>query len=217
MTSASPPSPAGQKRSAGRPKDLAKRDAMLDAAACLFLRNGPDAVTMEAVAKEAGVSKVTVYGHFDTKEALFGSVIRRETASIRQGLEQLPDTHDGVRQSLIQVGISMVRFLMEPHVLAVERVMSNQGEQHPRLLQAFFEAGPWAMSQWLQEKLEGLASAGHLSLPAPAQAADQLCSMWQGMLIKEVRMGVRLPPSEDELKRQITGAVDVFLAAYGKR
>jgi TetR/AcrR family transcriptional repressor of mexJK operon len=144
-------------------------------------------------------------------------LIRRETATIRQGLEQLPDTHDAVRQSLIEVGIGMVRFLLEPHVLAVERVMSQQGKQHPKLLQAFFEAGPWAISQWLREKLEGLASAGHLTLPAPALATDQLCSMWQGVLTKEVRMGVRPPPTDDELKRQITSAVDVFLMAYGQR
>ena len=216
MTDARPTSP-DQKRSAGRPKDMAKRDAMLDAAACLFFRNGLEAVTMEAVAREAGVSKVTVYGHFATKETLFGSVIRRETATIRQGLAQLPDTHDAVRQSLIEVGVCMLRFLLEPHVLAVERVMSHQGEQYPKLLLAFFEAGPWAISQWLREKLEGLASAGHLSLPDPARAADQLCSMWQGMLIKEVRMGVRPTPTEEEIQRQITSAVDVFLAAYGRR
>lgn len=216
MTDARPTSP-DQKRSAGRPKDMAKRDAMLDAAACLFFRNGLEAVTMEAVAREAGVSKVTVYGHFATKETLFGSVIRRETATIRQGLAQLPDTHDAVRQSLIEVGVCMLRFLLEPHVLAVERVMSHQGEQHPKLLRAFFDAGPWAISQWLREKLEGLASAGHLRLPDPARAADQLCSMWQGMLIKEVRMGVRPTPTEEEIQRQITSAVDVFLAAYGRR
>ncbi len=216
MTDARPTSP-DQKRSAGRPKDMAKRDAMLDAAACLFFRNGLEAVTMEAVAREAGVSKVTVYGHFATKETLFGSVIRRETATIRQGLAQLPDTHDAVRQSLIEVGVCMLRFLLEPHVLAVERVMSHQGEQHPKLLRAFFDAGPWAIGQWLREKLEGLASAGHLSLPDPARAADQLCSMWQGMLIKEVRMGVRPTPTEEEIQRQITSAVDVFLAAYGRR
>ena len=216
MTDEQPPLPV-QKRSAGRPKDMAKHDAMIDAAACLFFRNGLEAVTMEAVARQAGVSKVTVYGHFVSKEALFGSVIRRETATIRQGLAKLPDTHDAVCQSLIDVGVSMVRFLLEPHVLAVERVMSHQGEQHPKLLQAFFEAGPWAILQWLQERLEGLASAGHLSLPDPERAADQLCSMWQGMLVKEVRMGVRPPPTEAELQRQITSAVDVFLGAYGHR
>lgn len=204
------------KRRAGRPKDMAKRDAMMDAAACLFFRYGLEGVTMEAVAREAGVSKVTVYGHFVTKEALFGSVIRRESETIRRGLDKLPDTHEGVRQSLLEVGMSLVHFLLEPHVLAVERVMNTQGEQHPELLQAFFEAGPWATKQWLQEKLEGLAQTGHLTLSAPTLAASHLCSMWQGMLVTEVRMGVRQLPSDAELHRQISSAVDVFLAAYGK-
>lgn len=203
------------KRRAGRPKDMAKRDAMMDAAACLFFRYGLEGVTMEAVAREAGVSKVTVYGHFVTKEALFGSVIRRETETIRKGLDKLPDTHEGVRQSLIDVGMSLVHFLLEPHVLAVERVMNTQGEQHPELLQAFFEAGPWATKQWLQEKLEGLAQTGHLTLDAPTLAANHLCSMWQGMLVTEVRMGVRHLPSDEELHHQVSSAVDVFLAAYG--
>lgn len=215
MTDFQPTSPE-PKRRAGRPKDMAKRDAMMDAAACLFFRHGLEGVTMEAVAREAGVSKVTVYGHFVTKEALFGSVIRRETATIRRGLDKLPDTHEAVRQSLIEVGISLVRFLLEPHVLAVDRAMSAQGEQYPELLQAYFEAGPWAIHQWLQEKLEGLANAGHLTLGAHTLAADQLCSMWQGMLVTEVSMGVRQPPSDEELSHQISSAVDVFLAAYGK-
>ncbi|MGP5561813.1 TetR/AcrR family transcriptional regulator [Vreelandella alkaliphila] len=209
--------PPDKKRSAGRPKDMAKHNAMLDAAACLFFRFGLEGVTMEAVAREAGVSKVTVYGHFATKEALFGNVIQRETALIRHGLEQLPDTHEAVRQSLIEVGTSLVRFLLEPHVLAVERVMSTQGSQYPELLLAFFESGPWATKKWLQEKLEGLARAGHLTLNAPTPAADQLCSMWQGMLVMEVRMGVRQLPSDEEIHRQISSAVDVFLAAYGKQ
>lgn len=208
--------PPDQKRSPGRPKDRVKHNAMLDAAACLFFRNGLEGVTMEAVAREANVSKVTVYGHFATKEALFGSVIRRETDTIRRGLDKLPDTHEAVRQSLIEVGTSLVHFLLEPHVLAVERVMNAQGKQHPELLQAFFEAGPWATKQWLQEKLEGLTHAGQLTLDAHGLAADQLCSMWQGMLVTEVRMGVRQPPSDKELHLQISSAVDVFLAAYGK-
>ncbi|GHE20191.1 TetR/AcrR family transcriptional regulator [Halomonas urumqiensis] len=202
-------------RGVGRPKDPTKRDAMMDAAACLFFQHGLDGVTMEAVAREAGVSKVTVYGHFSTKEALFGSVIRRETEKMRQGLECLPDTTEGLRQSLIDIGMGITRFLMQPHVLAVERVIAMQGEQHPKLVRAFFEAGPWATCQWLQEQLCALEDAGLIRLPDAAQAADQLCSMWQGMLVKEMRMAVRPPPSDEELHRQVSAAVELFIEGYG--
>ncbi|BBI53955.1 hypothetical protein HORIV_63760 [Vreelandella olivaria] len=82
------------------------------------------------------------------------------------------------------------------------------------MLQAF-EAGPWATKQWLQEKLEGLAQTGHLTLDAPTLAANHLCSMWQGMLVTEVRMGVRHLPSDEELHHQVSSAVDVFWRRMG--
>ena len=61
------PRPAGP----GRPKDLGKRAAILDAAKRLFLVQGFTGVSMDQIAAEAGVSKLTVYSHFGDKESLF--------------------------------------------------------------------------------------------------------------------------------------------------
>lgn len=51
-----------------------KRQAVVRAARDLFLREG-FGVGMDAIAAEAGVSKVTVYNHFGSKEALFTAVV----------------------------------------------------------------------------------------------------------------------------------------------
>ena len=59
----------------GRPKDPAKRAAILEAAKTLFLAGGFSGTSMDAVAKEAGVSKLTVYSHFSDKETLFSAAI----------------------------------------------------------------------------------------------------------------------------------------------
>ncbi|MQT72625.1 TetR family transcriptional regulator, partial [Pseudomonas sp. FSL R10-0071] len=59
----------------GRPKDMAKRQAILDAAKSLFLTHGYANTSMDAVATLAGVSKLTVYSHFTDKETLFSSAI----------------------------------------------------------------------------------------------------------------------------------------------
>ena len=68
----------------GRPKDLAKRQSILDAAKTLFLTKGYANTSMEAVAGLAGVSKLTVYSHFTDKETLFSSAIMSKCT------EQLP-------------------------------------------------------------------------------------------------------------------------------
>jgi len=60
----------------GRPKDLAKREAILEASKALFVRLGFDAVSMDQIAAEAGVSKLTVYSHFGDKETLFAAAVQ---------------------------------------------------------------------------------------------------------------------------------------------
>ena len=69
----------------GRPKDPAKRRAILEAAKSLFLRNGYDGSSMDAIAAEAGVSKLTVYSHFTDKETLFSAAVKAKCE------EQLPE------------------------------------------------------------------------------------------------------------------------------
>ena len=67
-------SPAGA--GPGRPKDLEKRAAILEAAKGLFLSRGFGATSMDAVAAGAGVSKLTVYNHFSDKDTLFLEAVK---------------------------------------------------------------------------------------------------------------------------------------------
>lgn len=54
----------------GRPRSEKARHAILDAAAQLLLRRGLGAVSMDAVAERAGVSKATIYRWWPSKEML---------------------------------------------------------------------------------------------------------------------------------------------------
>ncbi|MFL6163527.1 MAG: TetR/AcrR family transcriptional regulator [Jatrophihabitantaceae bacterium] len=54
----------------GRPRSEKARQAILHAGAELLLNRGLDAVSMDAVAEHAGVSKATIYRWWPTKEAL---------------------------------------------------------------------------------------------------------------------------------------------------
>ena len=76
------------------------RALLLDAAVRAFSGGGPD-VTLEAIAKDAGVGIGTLYRHFPTREALFEAVYRREVQHLADLAEQLkdkPDPLDALRQ-----------------------------------------------------------------------------------------------------------------------
>lgn len=69
-------------------EDASPRVRHLLATACAaFLERGYDAVSLDAVAREAGVSKETIYRHFADKEALFRAAVEglREPFSLRAG------------------------------------------------------------------------------------------------------------------------------------
>ena len=78
---------------AGRPKDSQKRLAILEAAIGLFLKRDFMDVTMDAVAAEANVSKLTVYSHFGDKEVLFAEAVRHhQMTRIPPTLLDFPDS-----------------------------------------------------------------------------------------------------------------------------
>ncbi|MEN1727840.1 MAG: TetR/AcrR family transcriptional regulator, partial [Pseudomonadota bacterium] len=67
-----------KKTTRGRPKDPAKRQAILDAAGRLFLENAAADISMDQIARAAKVSKITIYRHFSDKSELLQSMIEKK-------------------------------------------------------------------------------------------------------------------------------------------
>ena len=63
-----------------------RRDALLDAAAALVATGDIEAVSMEAVAERAGVSRPLVYKHFANRKELLAAVYQRESALLHAEL-----------------------------------------------------------------------------------------------------------------------------------
>jgi AcrR family transcriptional regulator len=67
----------------GRPRSEKARVAILEAAAELLLARGLSAVSMDAVAERAGVSKATIYRWWPTKETLALDALYNEWAAVQ--------------------------------------------------------------------------------------------------------------------------------------
>jgi AcrR family transcriptional regulator len=77
-----------------RTTDPRTRPAFLDAANRLFYREGVGAVGVDEVVADSGLSKPTLYRHFDSKEALVAAYLEqrhdRLTADLRAAIEAAP-------------------------------------------------------------------------------------------------------------------------------
>jgi len=61
-----------------------RRAAILSAAASAFAHKGFSATSMDDVAAQAGITKLIVYRHFDSKEALYEAVLERVSARLAE-------------------------------------------------------------------------------------------------------------------------------------
>ncbi len=204
-------------RGRGRPRDLLKREAILDAAAALFFGRGIAATTMEAVAELAGVSKMTVYSHFPDKPALLVASFERNISEIR--LPDLTDRADlaASLEALIGFGERLVAFLTRPEIVKGGRLMAASAGDHPALAAAFFAAGPATMLARVANFLRSLDARGLLNIDDPELDAEQLIAAWLGVSQLKQNLGIAGPPSPEEISRSVRRATQTFLTAWSPR
>jgi AcrR family transcriptional regulator len=77
----------------------ARRAQLLDAAASAFVAAGFDGTSMETVAERAGVTRLIVYRHFETKQALYEEVLWSVVDPLRAGF--VPGAPGGVAPLLV--------------------------------------------------------------------------------------------------------------------
>jgi TetR/AcrR family transcriptional regulator, mexJK operon transcriptional repressor len=191
-----------------------KRRAIMAAAAELFMADGYAAVSMDAVARTAGVSKATLYAHFTGKESLFEAIVADGCEKMRGRADALLSDHGlPLREALTELGLHWLRFMLRPQVRALHRVMIAEAVRFPDLARAFYTAGPQAMHLWLSAWLAEEQARGHLLARAdPSRLADQFLSLLRGDLF--LRATLALVTEEEaapELPRIVAEAVEAFL------
>lgn len=205
-----------KRRGPGRPRDLAKLEAILDAAYALFLERGITATTMDAVAERASVSKMTVYANFRDKPALLSAVFNRKIKLMHVfDLAVGPDLNSSVER-LVELGELVASTASQPEVVRMVRLITECADEHPRLAAAFYTAGRGELLKQITAFLKALNRRGFLSIKDPALAAEQLVVSWLGSLGRQ-SLGLAGPPSADAIAKRVRYSVDTLVRAWAAR
>ncbi|TBV07249.1 TetR/AcrR family transcriptional regulator [Phytopseudomonas dryadis] len=198
----------------GRPKDPAKRKAILEAAKCLFLRHGYAGSSMDAIAAHAGVSKLTVYSHFTDKETLFCAAVKAKCEEqLPELLFELPDGV-AVEGTLLNIAHGFNRLINSAESIELHRLMISLGAQDPLLSRVFYEAGPQRLLCEMERLLSKAEQRGQLRLESAKVAADQFFSLLKGCANFRLMIGCGEPQGETEQEQHAQHVVRMFLRAY---
>jgi TetR/AcrR family transcriptional repressor of mexJK operon len=192
-----------------------KKTAILDAAETLFITEGYERTTVDAVAALAHVSKRTLYNHFSDKEIIFVRVLSRVNETLLSTVNAAIDEELTAGRDLREALTAFARRIADrafgsSDYLTFRRLLSQQ-HAVPRRPETVRDR-PLGM---LERRFTELAADGLIRAPRPRLAAQHFTaltiSLAQEALLDHEKEGGTEPPDLDAI---ITDGVDAFLRAY---
>ena len=195
-----------------------KRHAIVQAAREAFVREG-FSVGMDVIAAEAGVSKVTVYNHFGSKEALFleiiGEALEQALGAAVEGATARLARREDLRDALVWTSRAWVEGMTHPDMVALRHLVVNEVRRFPELGAAWQKNGPSRAAPALTEAFRELIAEGRLDMPNVDVAIIQLYALVLYPHLIHSAYGVKL--SAEVTEALIESGVDMFLVYYKYR
>ena len=165
-------------------KTEATRATIIDAAYADFLERGYARSTMQGVAQRAGLSKVTLFRYFESKEALFDSVVQRHIASAAFTMQHnMPAPGELVGDFLLRTLVPVMERLEKSGRAATARFVVAEGLEFPQLAQMYVRHAHLPLVARIRSLTELAHARGELLHPQVHQFPEQLLSpLWLGMM-----------------------------------
>ena len=198
----------------GRPRDPERLRRIMEAARSHFYAHGLERASVDAIAADAGVSKMTIYSNFVSKEGLFEAVIRDRTDRVMggvAGVEALDPTQP--QKALLAVGEQFLTLAREEGVLGQFRSIYGAAAVQREACRAFYRQGADRLIGDLAAYLRRADAQGALNIRRPRQAADLFLSMFLGDGHIRGLLMLDMPDARED-RALLREAVRVFMAAY---
>ena len=187
-----------------------KRASILRAARPIMLRDGLGGTTLDRVAAEGGIAKMTLYRHFPNKEALFEGLVMAMCEHIREGLENAPlaDVDKPAPERLADELRAFTSALIEPDALALYRLIVAEGWRFPNLAHVFDQSGMRVIRQRISELLE----TGGVTVNRSRQAAGEVVALALGDAYQRAILGIAEEGDSEVFAQQIGAATAYALS-----
>ena len=161
----------------------------------LFFEIGFSRVTTDRLAKEARVSKASLYKYFPSMSAVLVAVVEQQGDSFETGLPMEPESMDELEEALSKYGTALLQFLNQPEILQFCYLMHEEAREHPEVASVFFKAAYGRSLRNLQSMFEHGKKCGYFSNDlSSSELAEVLIGMWENVKWTKALMGVSKKP-----------------------
>jgi AcrR family transcriptional regulator len=157
--------------------DEHRQKLILEVARRRFISDGYSATGMEAIARDAGVSTATLYHCYPGKAELFDRVIQDASEQFVQQMSTVRASSGEPRDRLLGFAVAYARFMSDPFVRSVFRLVLAERHRFEATAHRFFEKGRNDFGSQLIHLLNTLRDEGHLRFHKSSWLAGQLMGM----------------------------------------
>lgn len=210
-----------QRRRRNRPRSEVKRNQIVRAARTLFLRDGYARSSIDMIAVAAGVSKRTLYSHFENKENLFLAIVEETTIEVTQRLvdlidEQLAVLENPARQ-LTELGRALAASSAQfSEYQSLVSLVVAEARRSPAIANAWLALGQEPVNRALSAHLSRFAAAGLLEIEDADEAAAHFTALVTQVVTLRSVFGA-VPLRRAEVDALVESGVAAFLRIYGRQ
>ncbi len=195
-----------QRRRPGRPS--LSNEALLDVALDLFLQQGFDRTSIEAICAAAGMAKRTVYARYGDKQALFKAALTRAIEDWIVPIDRLRAAEgDDLEASLLAIGEILLANIMSPAGLRLLRLTNSESGRSPEIGATNVQQGTEPTIAFLADLFQRRSGAA-LGPLDPREVAEGFLHLVTGPAI-DAAWGVTR--DEAALARHVRSSVRLFL------
>jgi AcrR family transcriptional regulator len=196
------------RRKPGRP--TLSNEELLDKALDLFLEQGFERTSIDAITASAGMAKRTVYARYGDKTSLFKAALKRAIDEWIVPVERLREAESGdLEESLLAVGRILVSNIMSPAGLRLMRLTTSESGRMPEIGAYNLKLGTEPTLTYLADLFRRHLGRSTGGLKDADEAAMAFLNLVVGGPSNAAAWGVSLGP--DEVETQLRYSVGLFL------
>lgn len=194
------------------PRDKSKkREMIVQGAAEVFAKEGYDGASMDQIAQVAGVSKKTVYNHFDNKENLFKAIVAMLLDEREAKKVIIFDPKTSIKDQLIAFAMAEICLIDTSDKRKLSRILTLtflKDIQFAASIRSHYEPPHIAFISWLKQASE----AGRIEVDQPEEAAKLFYALVEGGVTWPALFANHL--NMEATQTYLERATDLFLTYY---
>lgn len=201
----------------GRPPRGSEGEAtlrVLAAAKPIFLKEGFEAASIDAIAGSAGISKKTIYARFASKEDLFEAVIVRFIAENVPSIETAASQNGPIAERLHSIALAILEVALTSEAIAVRRIIVGEAGRFPEFARLLYDFGVARIVPLIERCLEDGKSSGDITFDDVREAGELFLSIAVRGFIDKAELGLERPGLSHVKREALKGFIEFFVTAH---